>query len=277
VAGPFNEVKTHYYTALYDSNKIPVTSVSCLKKGLGDFAKNEYTCSTPPDASTPPVTNSPCGNKPNPKIPLDPGNGGRSIGTSDLQIGDIILSTTNQIQSIAVRIATNAPASHTILYVGDGKVIEAVGSGVGEVPIGTALDDATLAVAVRYQGLTSEQASKIIDFASQQLGKPYDFRYGVFGQALFRLDLACGVSPVMAGVINLGTSTNDKWFCFELVCASFDAAGVPLTETPPSWTAPGDIIPLVSNGPLEYVGHLKMPPIQGGTKTDSGTGFDFST
>jgi hypothetical protein len=54
--------------------------------------------------------------------------------------------------------------------------------------------------------------------------------------------------------------TNDKWFCSELILASYAAAaaaGVPLTSTPPSWTSPGDLIPLISNGNLEYVGHLR--------------------
>jgi hypothetical protein len=67
----------------------------------------------------------------------------------------------------------------------------------------------------------------------------------------------CGFSQDAAAHITLGTQTNDKWFCSELVLASFVEAGVPLTKTPPSWTAPGDIIPLASNGILEYVGHLK--------------------
>jgi hypothetical protein len=29
------------------------------------------------------------------------------------------------------------------------------------------------------------------------------------------------------------------------------------TKNPQHWTAPGDIVPLISNGNLEYVGHLK--------------------
>ena len=57
--------------------------------------------------------------------------------------------------------------------------------------------------------------------------------------------------------VNLGTKTNDKWFCSELVLAGYAAADVPLTKNPPHWTAPGEIIPLISNGNLQYVGHLK--------------------
>ena len=192
-------------------------------------------------------------------IPLDPGNGGRSIDTSALQIGDIILSTTNQVPSKLIRFATNSPVSHSMLYVGGGQVVEAVGEGVRLVPIETALADANFAVAVRYPGLTNEQALKIRDYADHQLGKPYDYRYGVVGQALFRLDLVCGFPMEQVGRVNLGTGTNDKWFCSELVIASFAAADVPLTKTPPSWTSPGDIVPLVLNGNLEYVGHLKTP------------------
>ena len=128
-------------------------------------------------------------------------------------------------------------------------------------PIETALADSTLAVAFRYPGLTSDQALKIRDFAGQQLGKPYNY-WGIVRQGLFRLDLLCGtpgLSPEQVRSVDLGTGTNDKFFCSQLVIAAYAAAGVPLTSTPPTWTAPGDIIPLTLNGPLEYVGHIKAP------------------
>ena len=109
-------------------------------------------------------------------------------------------------------------------------------------PIETALSDATFAVAARYPGLTQDQALQIRDFAGKQLDKKYD-GWGIVKQALFRLDLLCGFSTEQAAAVNLGTRTNDSWFCSELVIASFAAAGVPLTTTPPHWTAPGDIVP----------------------------------
>jgi plastocyanin len=217
-------------------------------------------------------------------VPLEPGNGGRSIGISALKMGDIILSTTNNPISKGIRGATDSPVSHTILYVGDGMVVEAVMGGVRLVPLEKALSDATFAVALRHPGLTHDQALQIRDFAGKQLKKGltltnYDFQYGIIKQAKFRLDMATmelivetlcpdmdpktkdllvkDLLPTLLASINLGTRTNDSWFCSELVIAAYDAAGVPLTSTPPHWTAPGDIIPIRSNGALEYVGHIK--------------------
>lgn len=199
-------------------------------------------------------------------VPLDPGNGGRSIGPAALEIGDIILSTTTQIPSRIIRAGTASPVSHSILYIGDSLVVEAIKEGVVLRPIQQALADASFAVALRYQGLSFQQALKICDFAGTKIGKPYDYRYGI-QQALFRLDLLTTCAGKTGddlrecrqwvGRINMGTGTNDKWFCSELVIASYADAGVPLTTTPPAWNAPDDIIQVASTGMLGYVGHLK--------------------
>jgi hypothetical protein len=133
---------------------------------------------------------------------------------------------------------------------------------------------------VRYPGLTHDQALKIRDFAGNQLEKDYDFKYGLFRQAAFRLEMkvaeqvakiVCrGVGNPMIyrhlmesfrnklAIINLGTGTNDKWFCSELVLAAYAAAGAPLTAIRPHWVAPVEILNLQKSGDLEYVGHLKI-------------------
>jgi hypothetical protein len=136
------------------------------------------------------------------------------------------------------------------------------------VPLETALVDSYLAVAVRYPGLTGDQALKIRDFAGKQLNKNYDFGDGVFIQAKFRIGLKLGqmicpeVDPQLfheaLAKIQLGTKTNDEWFCSELVLAAYGAAGVPLTRNSSHWTAPGEILNLQSRGDLEYLGHLKI-------------------
>jgi len=76
------------------------------------------------------------------------------------------------------------------------------------------------------------------------LGKQYDY-WGAVRQALYRFDLLCGfpgMTNTQLARINLGTGTNDKFFCSQLVIAAYAAAGVPLTSTPPNWTSPGDIV-----------------------------------
>ncbi len=75
-------------------------------------------------------------------IPLDIQNGGRSISTKALKAGDIIVSTTDQNISKAIRLVTKSEVSHAILYIGDNKVIESIEEGVSERKIEDALKDA---------------------------------------------------------------------------------------------------------------------------------------
>lgn len=203
-------------------------------------------------------------------IPLDPGNGGRSIGLAALEIGDMILTTTTQLPSLVIRVGTGSPVSHSMLYIGGGRVVEAIQNGVVERSLDEALADGSFAVAVRLQGLSSLRALQVRDFAGLQINKPYDYYYGTIKQALFRLDFLAFCSAKTgdereacrqwAGRVNLGTGTNDQWFCSELVMASYASAGVPLTSKPVSWIAPGDIVDIALAGSLGYVGHLKTSP-----------------
>jgi hypothetical protein len=199
-------------------------------------------------------------------IPLSPETGGRSIDERALEIGDIILSTTGALSSGAIRIATGSPVSHAALYVGGGQVVEAVEQGVVLRPLAEALADDTLAVALRHPALTELQALQVRDFAGQHL----DSRYAVLAAiraGLFRLDdrVHCRGREgaelercrAWRGRVQLGTPTNDEFFCSHLVLAAFEAAGVPLTTTPASWNTPRDIVQLTLNTSLAYVGHLK--------------------
>lgn len=190
------------------------------------------------------------------EIPLDPGNGGQSIGSAALQVGDIILSTTAAWISKAIRGATSAPVSHAMLYIGDELVVEAIGGGVQVRPLADAVRDATVAVAFRFPGLTEDQALRAKDFAGRQLGHSYDY-WGVVRQLPFRL----------AGQlirVNLGTSDNDSFFCSELILAAYEAAGIQLTNIRPDRSSPGDLAELRLNHTLDYVGHLKAPAVSSG-------------
>lgn len=86
-----------------------------------------------------------------------------------LEIADIIVSTTGASLSKAIRTATQSEVSHALLYVGDGLIVEAIGSGVDVRPIGDALIDANLAVAYRHSGMTPGKAMIVRDYADQRL------------------------------------------------------------------------------------------------------------
>jgi hypothetical protein len=215
---------------------------------------------------------------PDPSLPLDPGTGGRSIDIRALQVGDIILSATDRLPSELIQFGTDSKISHAMLYLGENEfgnrqVVEALPfKGVVIRTVEEALEDAVLAVAFRHQpNLTEEQTYKIPDFAYQQLEvrAGYDWRVGVFRQARFHLeskdfcmntDIDYNLCKEWIGRVHLGTDRNEgDFFCSELVLAAYQEANVPLTNTPPHWGSPQDILELSWDGPLGYVGHLKVP------------------
>ncbi|MBD1844532.1 N-acetylmuramoyl-L-alanine amidase [Cyanobacteria bacterium FACHB-63] len=230
-----------------------VTSGSCYPMSIAagfSYASAQRTLATP--LST--------------EIPLDPGQGGRSIAESALKIGDIILSTTNSWISDAIRQVTQAPISHAMIYIGNDQVVEAIGSGVTLRSLTEAVSGATVAVAFRVPGLTSEQGLRVRDFVGRQLDRSYSY-WGIVRQALFQLDRAVWCDGKSGeeydrcirwiGRVNLGTDSNDTFFCSQLVLAAYADAGVPLTSSPPNWNSPGDLADLRFSGRLGYVGHLK--------------------
>ena len=204
------------------------------------------------------------------EIPLDPGTGGMSIAEDSLQIGDIIVSTTAEFISNAIRGATGSPVSHAMIYTGDGgQVVEAIGDGVVFRPLTEALASATVAVAFRHPDLTQEQKLRIRDFAGQQIDKRYNY-WGVVRQARFIMHSAvCNLLSGAAqercrtfhGRVFLGSGSDDTFFCSQLVLAAYEATGLPLTTAAPNWGTPGDIAELQLTGRLAYVGHLKAPPL----------------
>ncbi|MCB0208140.1 MAG: trypsin-like peptidase domain-containing protein [Anaerolineae bacterium] len=202
-------------------------------------------------------------------IPLDPGTGGMSIAENMLARGDIILSTTSAPVSRAIRSFTDGPVSHALVYIGDGLVVEAIGEGVVNRSLSDAIGDATVAVAFRHPQLTDELAWRMRDWLGEQLGRAYDY-WGIFQQARFRINSSvCNTLSGPArercrnfmGRVYLGTRENDRFFCSELVLAAYREVGLPLTETPPHWASPSDIANLRLSHILDYVGHLKAPPL----------------
>ncbi|RDD61010.1 hypothetical protein [Ferruginivarius sediminum] len=188
-------------------------------------------------------------------IPLDPGAGGRSIATSALEMGDIILSTGDNPISAAIRRATGQHVSHSMVYIGPDeagthKVIESVAEGVVERGLAEAIADASVAVAFRHPSLTAEMAGQLVSTLRGLIGHDYDFG-GILRQARFRV----GPDSDERRRVVLGTDNDDKFFCSELVLEAYRRVGLPLSETPPHWSSPGDIADVLM--PIGYVGHLK--------------------
>ncbi|QSX77003.1 N-acetylmuramoyl-L-alanine amidase [Lysobacter solisilvae] len=190
------------------------------------------------------------------EIPLDPGIGGMSIGYEALAPGDIIVSTARHAVSFAIRAGTLSAISHAMIYAGNGNVIEAVGDGVHEVPLATAIGDAILAVAYRDPRVDAARAQAMVDFARAQVGQPYNYT-GVarIGHRIL-FPLQARLLDAIASITGADTTTARSFYCSELVFAAFEAAGIPLVAAAAGDSTPQDVVAL-TRGSLGYVGHLK--------------------
>lgn len=206
---------------------------------------------------------------------LTPANGGQTVGSQDLRAGDIILSATHGINSLGIRVFTLSPVSHAALYLGDDRIIEAVGSGVRTRSTAEFMADEATIVAFRHPGITDAHAESMRVFAQAQDGKKYNTA-GIVLQAPFTLQRKFCEIPLVPGslrdaclrgtaAVQLGAARNDRFFCSQLVLEAYRAAQLPLTDASALMVSPADLlhmregdVPSVQiKQALQYVGHLK--------------------
>ena len=210
---------------------------------------------------------------------LDPSNGGELISEKTLRTGDIILSATNGINSLGIRAITLSPVSHAALYVGNGRIIEAVGSGVRSRSVQEFVAEESTIAAFRHPKMDGAEAALIQKFAEKHVGTKYNTA-GIVLQAPFTLQRKFCELPIMPAAIRdacirgsaaiaLGPVPNDQFFCSQFVLEAYKAAGIPLTDADPRLVTPddllhmrqGDVPSFKINQALQYIGHLKAPPI----------------
>ena len=209
---------------------------------------------------------------------IGPGNGGELIKADVLEPGDILLTSVATIKSFAIRLGTFAPVSHAVLYLGNGRIAEAVGTGVRERSLDEVVNEEQMVVAFRLPGVDAEHAERLRTWSMAQVGRQYN-TLGVMLTAPFVLDRRLCELPLLpdavrgfcvSGLANvqLGASRDDQFFCSQFVIEAYNQAGLPITTTDPRWVSPGDLlhmregdVPSVSaTKPLRYVGHLKYNP-----------------
>jgi hypothetical protein len=209
---------------------------------------------------------------------LHPANGGQLVSLDALQPGDIILTADNGINSAGIRLITLSPVSHAAVYLANGQVAEAVGSGIRLRPMHELVSDEVTVVAFRHPGITVTHVDRMDTFVSQHVGQKYNY-VGVMLQAPFALERrACELPLVPALVrdfcirgiaaVQLGLGRNDQFFCSQFILEAYRRAGLPLTDADPRLINPGDLlhmregdVPSVRiHQALQYVGHLKSPP-----------------
>ena len=207
-----------------------------------------------------------------------PENGLVFIQPSDLRAGDILFSSEGSIRSLGIRVFSNAAVSHSFIYLGEGKIAEAVGSGTRIRPLADALKETNLTVAFRRPDLTAADIQAIIAFAEEKNGSGYN-HFGIALQAPFSLARNACELPVIPRAIRhlclnaLATITvpalgNKRLFCSQFVIEAFNRAGKPLTTAKPQWVDPSDILHLREDdiatiapvAKLHYIGHLQCTP-----------------
>ena len=211
---------------------------------------------------------------------LQPPEGALAISSELLAPGDILLSAADGATSLGIRLMTLAPVSHASLYMGDGKVADAVGEGIRQLAMPRFLAEEATVVAFRHPGVRPEHVEKMRAFVAETVGQKYNY-VGVLLQAPFSIERRLCELPMTpslvrefcmqgVGAMQLGLGRSDRFFCSQFVLEAYRRAGLPLTETDPRFLSPADLlhmregdVPSVrSLQTLQYVGHLKFeaPP-----------------
>lgn len=212
------------------------------------------------------------------RLLLTPANGGQRITPAALQPGDIILSSTNGVTSMGIRLLTVSPVSHAALYLGNDDIAEAVGAGIRTRKMAEFLDDESTVVAFRHPGVRTEHADTMRSFAQAHAGKKYNV-LGIVLQAPFTLQRQYCELPLVPSLvrdacirglaaIQLGVARNDRFFCSQFVLAAYQEAKLPLTTADPLLVSPADLLHMREGDvpsvriaqSLQYVGHLKSGP-----------------
>jgi cell wall-associated NlpC family hydrolase len=209
---------------------------------------------------------------------IAPGNGGELIDGRALQPGDILLTSVATLNSFAIRLGTFSPVSHAVLYLGDGQIAEAVGTGVRARSLAEVIGEEQMVVAFRIPDLDAQRADRVRAWALSQVGTRYNTT-GVLLDAPFVLNRRVCELPLIPSAVSqfcvtglatvqLGASRDDQFFCSQFVLEAYRQAGLPITQADPRWVSPadllhmreGDVPSIAATQPLRYVGHLKYNP-----------------
>ncbi len=218
----------------------------------------------------------------------------RPLEIESLRVGDILLSAAQSLNSSAIRLATFSQVSHSAVYIGDGNVVEAVGSGVRVYPVRQALSEGDIIVAYRHPGLDDDMRLKLQAFAMAQVGQPYN-HLGIAMHAPFSLERRLCELPGVPGVVRNACmrsfsaiqmapnelDARNSFFCSQLVLASYRAAGLPLTGAADDALSPADLLHMREGDvpsfrvtrKLAYVGRLSPTAVlsaQGTPASQSG-------
>ena len=220
---------------------------------------------------------------------LNPSNGGQLIGTDAMQPGDILLSSADSLTSVGIRVLSVSSVSHASIYLGNGQVAEAVTSGIQVRNVEDFIAGEATIVAFRHPAIAPSHMPPMRSFVDKHVGQKYNFM-GIVLQAPFTLERRVCELPLVPGLvrdfcvrgiaaIQLGLGSQDKFFCSQFVLQAFNQAGLPLTDADPRLFAPtdllnmreGDVSSVKIKQTLQYVGHLKIRPMDAQASPTAGS------
>lgn len=149
------------------------------------------------------------------------------LNTDNLEIGDIILSRTDDPTSRAIRRYGNCEYSHATIYIDYSCFIESEGLGVQASNIQrTLFKDYNDVRVLRYKNITAQQIQKIVDYARLQIGMEYSL-----SEAKKALSNNHSVSNSL--MIN-------RQYCTRFVALAYKEAGLHIVSDP-YFCTPNDI------------------------------------
>jgi len=209
------------------------------------------------------------------RMSIEPGENEALLAPQDLRPGDILLTSEPSLRAAGIQLFTFAPVSHAAVYIGEGKIVEAVMPSVRTRGIEEVLKDETVAVVLRHPELTEDQARLIKEYALAKSGTGFSF-LGVTLQFPFSIGRrVCEVPLVPSivrdaclrslGVLSQMAAADSQLFCSQLVLQAYRHAGVVITSADPRIISPADILHMREGDvssftirrPLRYVGLLK--------------------
>jgi uncharacterized protein YycO len=206
---------------------------------------------------------------------IEPGSEEALLHPEDLRPGDILLTHASSLRAAGIQLFTLAPVSHAALYIGEGRIAEAVMPSVRTRSIDDVLKEEEVVVVLRHSDLTEEQARLITEYALNKSGTGFSF-LGVTLQFPFSIARRACEVPLMPsavrdacmrslGVVSQVAASERQLFCSQLVLQAYRHAGVTITSADPRLVSPADILHMREGDvssfsirkQLRYVGLLK--------------------
>jgi hypothetical protein len=199
--------------------------------------------------------------------PGDPFSSLPFLSVSKLKPGDIILRCSSALSSQMTELMIWSRYTHSALYIGNGMIIDSTWQyGVKIRSLADFLNESNRVGVLRMQGLTSDQANKVILAAQSKESSDYNFE-GVKILGVQKLDALTNISRQYLGnMIDIlgraeylppNATDNGKYACSELIVFAFKAVNITLSHA--NGFTPGDMIRLSQAGFFSEVGRLQVP------------------